>query len=1174
MNQLDLYDDSLLDLDNNLDLEEFPRQSVLTEQKKTKYRKFYNSKWANLKFFLQDKSSLEASVNLLKTKTIKQFSTKCIQIYSKKIETHLLANINRNLISRGAKKSLEEGYEDMSSKIEVVDDITGFPSEIQSFFFIFRESNHLMLKLIESIKNSEEIDILAPFLCHFFYENFYMESTEQEEMIYIIYLLLEKEIDNLITPAENTFLDDDSFISAFLSQMCNRYEIKNYIDIILNELICNLEELHSDYYLLEISKSLKNQKQEDTYEISPEGMLIQKTQLDINSNTSSGTSKSLPSVEENEPDSSRKSLLNNFPNPFLLKILPIEIGVNINEKFLIEIYKKEENKIIKEFILKQIKKIRNSYNKNIYDSYQLFEFLIRKKKTSKNSIVFFREGVKVIKKFIEKLLTNLEDDTIIPNSIKIISKFIYILTKKKFKDITKIELNNFVGRFLFDTLILPFLRNPDLSEASKSKILCLNTRRNLINIYLVFKNLVKGELFNYEQNINMVVFNKFIIDNYYRINNIIDKILDVEIPEKLKKLSEQFYNDDDFILDNSKRSEEDINYDYFKENPNDFMQHKSICFSIKELNLFHEIIKNNKDLLFKVGKPLENLFEPLSKYITSHKEKEKENKYYVIISDNYNKEAKELLFHKEETKPLGKAETKEEIIQNLHYCISFLIGNLEILPHWEWVVKNYKTKETFEDINTYLNSYEEINIASNDSIPLNWYSLYIINNLNKVNPIEAYNDYQILYDNIEKHIREQLKRLSRLNEFLTVNMTNKFLLIDNKIKIFEEELENVKNTFINIKALLFMDYKDLESKDLLCSLANIEELYNKGFDLNKLEYTSKKNIILQKETYRPSKNDKIRRRERPEDIPSHLSYFVNSISEFKFRFMGYYKNIYKEIKEFKENKNKRNSVIDNDNEENIETNAKDVLDSYMELVSNSLERQRIFDSDSNLELDYNMEQLKEKNKRESILKETNEETDEDEEPPKDIPTQFREKALNSILNHILKSLCVKCYSERKILKEDEIFYKKCISLSWLKPQNLFIPEDIIDEFILDNIIEHMKKMDDMRTPEGMLNEFGFAVQMINSSYIFMTVKPAEANDLLPIIIYSIIKARPQRMIFNIRFIEFFFDNKDLKGALGYNLIQAKSSIAFINDTINGKSVGVSEEEFQNRCSECSKLENQ
>ena len=1170
MNQPNLYDSSLLDFnDNNLDFDDFPRQSILTEQKKTKYRKFYNSKWANLKFFLQDKSSLEASVNLLKTKTIKQFSTKCKEIYSKKIETHLLARKNRNLIIKGF-SSLLEGYEDMSSKITVSDGVTEFPPEIQTFFFIFRESNHLMLKLIENIDNSKEINLLAPFLCHFFYENFYMESTEQEEMIYIIYLLLEKEIDNLITPGENTFLSE-SFISAFLSQMCNRYEIKNYIDIILNELICNLEELHSEFYFLEISRSLKNARHEDIYEITPEGFLMQKVQQEVNSNISStNTSKSLPSLDENEPDSSKKSLPNNFSNSFLLKILPIEVGVNINEKFLMGIYKKEENKIIKDFILKQIKKIRNSYNKNIYDSYQLFEFLIKKKKTSKNSIIYFREGVKVIQKFIDQLLSNLEDDTIIPNSIKIICKFIYILTKKKFKQITKLELNNFVGRFLFDKLILPFLKNPDLSEASKSKILGMQTRRNLINIYLVFKNLVKGELFNYEQNINMVVFNKFIIDNYYRINNIIDKILDVEIPEKLKRLSEQFYKNNDFILDNSKRSEEEINYDYFKENPNDFMQHKSICFSLKELYLFHNIVRRNEPAFIEKGKPLEKVLNSLSKFISS--QQDIDNHYYVIISDNYNKEAKELLFHKEETKPLGTAKTKEEIIQNLHYCISFLIGKMEILPHWEWVVQNYKTEDTFENINEYLNSYEEINILCNDSIPLNWYSLYIINNLKNVSSNEAMNDYQLLYDDIEKQIREQLKRLSRLNEFLTVNMTNKFLLIDNKIKIFEEELENVKNTFINIKALQFMDYKD--SNDLLCSLANIEELNNKGCDINKFEYTGKKNIILQKETYRPNKNDKNKKKEKVEDIPSHLGFFCYSISEFKYRFMSYYKNIYKEIREFKENKNKRSSNIGNGNEENnIETNAKEVLEKYMELVLNSLERNRVFDFPIEIDLDLNIEQLRIKIKRESILKVTNEETDEEEEQPKDIPTQFREKAQNSILNHILKSLCVKCYFERKILKEDENFYKKCVSLSWVKPENLYIPEDIIDEFILNNIIEHMKKMDEMRTPEGMLNEFGFAVQMINSSYIFMTVKPAEANDLLPIIIYSIIKARPQRMIFNIRFIEFFFDNKDLKGALGYNLIQAKSSIAFINDSINGKSFGISEEEFQKRCSECAKLEN-
>ena len=53
--------------------------------------------------------------------------------------------------------------------------------------------------------------------------------------------------------------------------------------------------------------------------------------------------------------------------------------------------------------------------------------------------------------------------------------------------------------------------------------------------------------------------------------------------------------------------------------------------------------------------------------------KDNANHYFVIISDNYNEEAEKLLFHNEKTMPLGKAKTQDEIIQNLHYCISYLI---------------------------------------------------------------------------------------------------------------------------------------------------------------------------------------------------------------------------------------------------------------------------------------------------------------------------------------------------------------------------------------------------------------------------------------------------------------------------------------------------------------------
>ena len=100
---------------------------------------------------------------------------------------------------------------------------------IKEFFFAFRTNNELMLRLIECADKSQ-YEKLVPFLCHFFYENFYMENSEQEEMLYIIYLLLEKEIDSLLAPSVSSFLGQ-SFLSSFLTEMSTRYELKLYISL-------------------------------------------------------------------------------------------------------------------------------------------------------------------------------------------------------------------------------------------------------------------------------------------------------------------------------------------------------------------------------------------------------------------------------------------------------------------------------------------------------------------------------------------------------------------------------------------------------------------------------------------------------------------------------------------------------------------------------------------------------------------------------------------------------------------------------------------------------------------------------------------------------------------------------------------------------------------------------
>ena len=72
--------------DNHLMNFESTRPTIIVQEKKKVFNKFYNSKWANLKLFLQEKKSLESSVKLQKQKTIEQFSSKCQEIYKKKVE--------------------------------------------------------------------------------------------------------------------------------------------------------------------------------------------------------------------------------------------------------------------------------------------------------------------------------------------------------------------------------------------------------------------------------------------------------------------------------------------------------------------------------------------------------------------------------------------------------------------------------------------------------------------------------------------------------------------------------------------------------------------------------------------------------------------------------------------------------------------------------------------------------------------------------------------------------------------------------------------------------------------------------------------------------------------------------------------------------------------------------
>ena len=1143
------------------------RPSIIIKRKRKIYEKTFASKWANFKLFLKERKSLESSVKLQKKNTIDQFSSKCKEIYKNKVKIHLITKKNRQMFQSFNNKTdykMDKDTQDISqkiSKMKILDASIEFESnanDIKEFLFAFRTNNDIMLRLIE-FANNDQCEILVPFLCHFFYENFYRESTEQEEILYIIYLLLEKEIDSLYTPSVSTFLEQ-SFISNFLTEMGNRYEIKHYIDIILNELIINIEETNITYNSMDILGNQSKNNEGVYYDMNEENYsnnLNKTSSIDKNEIMSKRRNDTIGDtsdfkLDENisftQPEKNLKMsmfLLNESKFSFkgnavsindiknnsnyvsktqLKKDINENLFNNIDEKFIRDKLKNEKDDIMKHFYVRHLRKLQAAKNSNLYNGTKYYEKLKNKGKIYKSSVIEFNSSYHLIYNFINKLLENLENNTIIPYTIKVICKFIYVLLQKRFKNITKIQCNILICQFLFDKLIFPVLQNPDINDVGKEMIISFNTRKTLSNIYDVCKKLVRGELFSITDRDYFVIFNNFIINNYSRINNIIDNIIHVNAPEKLISLSEQFYGTENFDLNKLQREDYEINYDYFLENPNDFMQHRSICFSLKEFAVFYDIVNENKDYFLEITKYLEPLI-PIRKL---KGKKDYENNYYMIISDEYDDEIKELLNHEENKITLEKVKSLENIAINIKNCIEFVINNVEIFPNWKWVNENWDTLRTFQFIHTYLTTYnlDSRNYLKNQEgkIPLSWYSLYIINNLKKIKATNFYkNDYQNLYENMEAEVMTQLKKLRKLNNFLTINMSTKFILIDHKIKIFNQELENVQKTELSIKTVQF-----IENTKIKVCLTTINDLYDiSKYISNFNEYfdkDSKNKFIL---VIRNNNNECIHKTKldskfyKKEKINLSKMHCKN-INEFCTHLAEYYKIISHDI---------LNGINQTPNESNthkmkyIQRSAKDVVETYMKHLTSVIKESNIFDK-----------------------------------------AEDRQNALHIIWNYILKNLCIKiCENEKN--EKDKIFRTTCKKLGWIKPENLKIPKGVFNSKIFEKVQYHIKKMDNLSTPGGILDQFGLGVQLIHSMFIFMmNQQNTDVDELLPLIIYGIINTKPKRMIFNINFIKYFMNENQNLGNEAYNLVQVAGSTKYIQD-LNGEKLNMNQQEFDKRCDE-------
>ena len=109
---------------------------------------------------------------------------------------------------------------------------------LYKLMFYFRESNELLLKLIQYCPK-ENFEQLSNILCHCFFVNIFSSSFLNENLLTLIYLLLEKEVENISSIASFvTFLDQaQNFTALLLKSLSRKDEVKVYLEKILKKLL-------------------------------------------------------------------------------------------------------------------------------------------------------------------------------------------------------------------------------------------------------------------------------------------------------------------------------------------------------------------------------------------------------------------------------------------------------------------------------------------------------------------------------------------------------------------------------------------------------------------------------------------------------------------------------------------------------------------------------------------------------------------------------------------------------------------------------------------------------------------------------------------------------------------------------------------------------------------------
>ena len=687
--------------------------------------------------------------------------------------------------------------------------------------------------LLYSDKNDIK-NYLANFFVNSLYDNISSLTHKDEQLIYIVSLLLKNEINSLKTE-NSTFLNETSN-GIILKEFGKRKEVQFFAKKIFNPIFEKLENKYSAQNML--------------LEINEIDQAIQILNLAKNINKFNNQ-KECNNENINQNDDKENSTL--FNDKYIYQPLNQE---KLLEKLII--FKKED---MIDYIQKLIIDCAESPQKYLNEVFlENIVFSERSDKIMEYYKNSFFQVIDIIDTLFDNLLNNID---LCPYTIKCFCKIISILIKKKFPKIKKIQHNKFLIAFFFQNLLFPILENP-LNSLLNEFLISDSTMKKLNIIKNILNKLLRGIL--YEQN-SFTPFNWYIIEKMPIVFEFFDKICQVSLPSFIDKLV-------------SDELPEDYEYDYFKENPKENILYRNICFNIDELYLLIKNAEKNKNFI-SVGKKLLSKFElnkgKLEKlkntdiYKTLYSsnieyniiDKSKIEYYYLLTDLIKNKELDKILninnYNKNHfsLKELKEIKTEEQKVENKIIKVKNLFYAL--LYNYKFLSKNEFKLENLADI---INILKELKNYSNvnstffidNSIPLEWYINSLLNYLPRLPSSYKENNYEKLLNELEYEIANSLKELDfeKLSSFI------EYFKEEEKELIYNEKVKNILNDFdINIKV------KEIINKKKIYLDLNINNKQTQFFKNIMKEYKEYSNLFQNKEG--------------PKKLYNNINSFINQI---------------------------------------------------------------------------------------------------------------------------------------------------------------------------------------------------------------------------------------------------------------------------------------------------------